>query len=67
MAKIYPIKLFKDNYSYLIQDIKRLDKGILVDPADSEVINNFLTDFFPKIQISHILFTHKHWDHIGKP
>lgn len=34
LAKIYPIKLFKDNYSYLIINSTIPTSGMLIDPAE---------------------------------
>ena len=58
---VFPIKLFKDNYSYLV--LNNSNKfGFLIDPADPDKIMNFLEDFKP-FEISTVLYTHKHWDH----
>ena len=64
LARIYPINLFKDNYSYLITHNSQ-NQGILIDPADPEKIIEFLEDF-KTTKISHVLYTHKHWDHSGQ-
>lgn len=58
---IFPIKLFKDNYSYLVlNNANRF--GFLVDPAEPTKVLKFLEDF-PSFEISSVLYTHKHWDH----
>lgn len=36
-----------------------------MDPADPLKIGFFL-DKFSGLKISHVLYTHKHWDHSGK-
>ncbi|KRX06961.1 hypothetical protein PPERSA_07124 [Pseudocohnilembus persalinus] len=38
--------------------------GILIDPADQNSIYPFLQKY-SGLDISHVLFTHKHWDHAG--
>ena len=63
LLNIFPIPLFQDNYSYLVVNNS---KGLLVDPALSEPVLNFLSKNHPEIQITHILVTHKHWDHAGE-
>jgi len=63
MLKIFPIRLFSDNYSYFIFG-KNAKKCILVDPADHNVVIPFLKKW-PDHIVSHLFFTHKHWDHVG--
>ena len=63
LINIVPIPLFEDNYSYLIYS--NLETGVLIDPADSNVIQTFLSTNYPSMKISHIFLTHKHWDHSG--
>ncbi|EAR94499.1 metallo-beta-lactamase superfamily protein (macronuclear) [Tetrahymena thermophila SB210] len=76
LFKVISIPLFNDNYSYALFSAKQYAEkqtGVkskipcyLVDPADSQKILQFL-DVFPDLQVSRILYTHKHWDHIGNP
>ena len=61
--RIVPIPLFEDNYSYLVYINANI--GLLIDPADSDRIISFLSSEYPSMIISHILLTHKHWDHAG--
>ena len=61
MLNIFPISLFEDNYSYLIVNN---EKGLLVDPAQADPVLSFLKANHPSISITHILLTHKHWDHV---
>lgn len=63
MMKIFPIRLFSDNYSYFIFG-KNQKKCILVDAADDSVVIPFLKKW-PDYQVSHLFFTHKHSDHVG--
>ena len=57
---IIPIKAFKDNYIWLIQE--KLN-GIIVDPGDAKPVLTKLKK--EKINLKAILITHKHHDHIG--
>ena len=41
-CRIYPIKLFKDNYSYLVINKMSQNLGFLIDPAQPDVIINYL-------------------------
>ena len=57
---ILPIKAFKDNYIWLIQE--KLN-GIIVDPGDAKPVLKTLKE--KKIDLKAILITHKHHDHMG--
>ena len=64
---IMKVKTFKggydDNFSYLIWDDSKLE-GAIIDPSVSpELILNFITD--NNINLSKILITHTHHDHIS--
>lgn len=59
--KVNPIPLFTDNYCYLIHGSAK-DKSFLVDPADEKAVHDWLKKH-PEYTISHILVTHRHWDH----
>ena len=63
MIKVFPIRLFTDNFSYLIfgQNIRNC---MLVDLADHNVIIPYLQNW-PKHRVSHVLLTHRHRDHVG--
>lgn len=62
--RILAIPLFEDNYSYVVQGTAA-NKLVLVDPANPTVVLSFLRSAFPHHSISHVLYTHKHWDHAG--
>jgi hydroxyacylglutathione hydrolase len=62
--KIIVVPLFEDNYSYVVQGTAS-NKLVLVDPANPTVVLSFLKLNFPQHIISHVLYTHKHWDHAG--
>ena len=57
---ILPIKAFKDNYIWLIQENLN---GVIVDPGDAKPVLKKLKE--RKIDLKAILITHKHHDHIG--
>lgn len=61
--QVIPIPLFDDNYAYLVHGAKK-ENSFLVDPADEKVIHQWLQKN-SEYTISHILVTHKHWDHAG--
>ncbi len=57
---IFPIKAFKDNYIWLIQE--KLN-AVIVDPGDAKPILKKLKE--TGLKLLAILITHKHHDHIG--
>lgn len=60
--QIVPISSLSDNYSYLIIE-KKTNKAAVVDPADVISVQETLDQYKP--DLTHILTTHKHWDHAG--
>lgn len=65
--RVAAIPLFTDNYSYAVQLIsEKRSSCFLIDPAETASIFEFL-DAFPALKVSHVLYTHKHFDHIGNP
>ena len=60
--KIEIIPCLKDNYSYLIIDEKNKN-ACIVDPSEAHPIINYLDK--KKIQLTFILNTHHHYDHVG--
>jgi hydroxyacylglutathione hydrolase len=62
--RVIAVPLFEDNYSYVIQGTAA-NKLVLVDPANPTVVLSFLRSSFPNHSVSHVLYTHKHWDHAG--
>ena len=60
--KIEIIPCLKDNYSYLIID-KKNKKACVIDPSEAQPIINYLEK--NKIQLTFILNTHHHYDHVG--
>jgi len=57
---IFPIKAFKDNYIWVIQE---KFNGIIIDPGDAKPVLNELKK--KNIDLIAILITHKHYDHTG--
>ena len=60
--KIEIIPCLKDNYSYIIIDLKN-NNTCVVDPSESKPIINFLEK--NNLQLNYILNTHHHYDHVG--
>ena len=60
--KIEIIPCLKDNYSYIIIDLKNKNTCV-VDPSESKPIINFLEK--NNLQLNYILNTHHHYDHVG--
>ena len=60
--KIEIIPCLKDNYSYLIIDEKNKN-ACVVDPSEAQPIINYLDK--NNIQLTFILNTHHHYDHVG--
>jgi len=57
---ILPIKAFKDNYIWLVQE--KLN-GIIIDPGDAKPVLKTLKE--RNVNLKAILITHKHYDHMG--
>jgi hydroxyacylglutathione hydrolase len=62
MNKIIPIKAFKDNYIWCIQSTEHHQVAV-VDPGDAQPVFDYLTA--NNLQLSAILVTHHHFDHVG--
>lgn len=62
MIEIYPIPAFVDNYIWLIHDPEQ-KKGYVVDPGDAAPVEATLQK--KGIELSGILITHHHLDHVG--
>ncbi len=58
--QIIPIPAFKDNYIWLLHND---GQAVVVDPGDPEPVITTLRDL--QLQLSTILITHHHHDHIG--
>ena len=57
---ITPVKAFKDNYIWLLQEGS---KAVIVDPGEAKPVLNVLKS--NNLKLVSILITHKHHDHIG--
>jgi len=60
--KIEIIPCLKDNYSYLIIDVKK-NIACVIDPSEAEPVIKYLEK--NKIKLKYILNTHHHYDHVG--
>ena len=59
------IPMLADNYSYYIHPTEDIQQGYFVDVADKTAVLKFRKAFGITAPISHILSTHKHFDHTG--
>jgi len=62
--KVIALPLFDDNYSYIVSGTAK-NSLVLIDPANPTVVMSFIKNNFPNHIVSHVLYTHKHWDHAG--
>jgi hydroxyacylglutathione hydrolase len=58
--QVVPIRAFRDNYIWCI---RRGNHAAVVDPGDAEPVFEYLAD--QRLELSAILATHHHLDHIG--
>lgn len=63
MFKIEALPAFTDNYIWLLQD-DAARRCVAVDPGDAAPVLNWLSAH-PGWQLSDILVTHHHHDHVG--
>ena len=63
MLQVTPVPAFADNYIWLIHSPHDARKVIAVDPGDAAPVEHFLAD--RSLQLSGILLTHHHNDHVG--
>ncbi|MHA6493206.1 hydroxyacylglutathione hydrolase [Pseudomonas borbori] len=63
MIKIDALPAFSDNYIWLLQDVERR-RCAVVDPGDAAPVLAWLAGN-PGWQLSDILITHHHFDHVG--
>ncbi len=63
MIKIDALPAFSDNYIWLLQDPERR-RCAVVDPGDAAPVEAWLAAH-PDWQLSDILITHHHFDHVG--
>eukprot|EP01006_Ploeotia_vitrea_P013213 TRINITY_DN34669_c0_g1_i1.p1 TRINITY_DN34669_c0_g1~~TRINITY_DN34669_c0_g1_i1.p1 ORF type:complete len:326 (-),score=15.40 TRINITY_DN34669_c0_g1_i1:177-1154(-) len=58
---ILPIAILADNYAYTIV-CNETKKAVVVDAADPDVVLKSIPE---GAELTHVLTTHKHWDHAG--
>jgi hydroxyacylglutathione hydrolase len=63
MLQVTPVRAFADNYIWLIHAPHAPHKVVAVDPGDAEPVRRTLRD--QSLQLSGILLTHHHADHVG--
>ncbi len=63
MLQVTPVRAFTDNYIWLIHSPRDPSKVVAVDPGDAAPVHQALTD--RGLQLSGILMTHHHRDHVG--
>lgn len=63
--RVEPVPLFSDNYAYLLFDEAHPEVVAAVDPADADTFLSFASCKFGGARPTHVLTTHKHWDHAG--
>ncbi|MCB1043598.1 MAG: hydroxyacylglutathione hydrolase [Acidobacteria bacterium] len=61
MTTIIPIACLKDNYAYLIVAPNR--KAAIVDPSETGPVMAAISRY--QVELTCILNTHHHWDHVG--
>lgn len=62
MLEITPIYAFSDNFIWLLRKLEA-KKAVVVDPGDAKPVLEYLER--ERIELSAILITHKHGDHVG--
>jgi hydroxyacylglutathione hydrolase len=63
MLQVTPVRAFADNYIWLIHAPSDSTKVVAVDPGDARPVERALAD--RNLQLSAILLTHHHADHVG--
>lgn len=63
MLKITPIPAFENNYFWILQPDPMSKQALVIDPGDAGPVIDFLQKH--NLQLTAILITHRHKDHIG--
>ncbi|HEY6643561.1 hydroxyacylglutathione hydrolase [Povalibacter sp.] len=63
MLQVTPVRAFTDNYIWLIHSPRDQRQVVAVDPGDASPVHQALADH--KLELSGILLTHHHHDHVG--
>jgi hydroxyacylglutathione hydrolase len=69
---ITPVSCLKDNYAYLIVDLEKsrfyklkVGVAVVIDPVEPDKVLRKLKEIGSDIKLTHVLLTHKHYDHSG--
>ncbi|GJQ12424.1 hypothetical protein GpartN1_g4215.t1 [Galdieria partita] len=62
IARVTTIPVLSDNYAYLLIDTTK-NVAAAIDPAEPEKVLEVATK--ERVKLTHVLTTHKHWDHSG--
>ncbi|EME30514.1 hydroxyacylglutathione hydrolase [Galdieria sulphuraria] len=60
IARVVTIPVLSDNYAYLLIDTTK-NVAAAIDPAEPEKVLEVATK--ERVKLTHVLTTHKHWDH----
>jgi hydroxyacylglutathione hydrolase len=60
--QIEPVPLLKDNYAYLVRE-PNAGLTAIVDPSEAGPVLRLLAE--NKLNLTHVINTHHHWDHTG--
>jgi hydroxyacylglutathione hydrolase len=63
MLQVTPVRAFADNYIWLIHSPRDVRQVVAVDPGDAAPVQDALRS--ESLQLSGILLTHHHADHVG--
>src|ERR1700755_457787 len=63
MLQVTPVPAFADNYIWLIHSPRDPRKVVAVDPGDAAPVEHILAE--RSLQLSGLLLTHHHNDHVG--
>jgi hydroxyacylglutathione hydrolase len=63
MLQVTPVRAFADNYIWLIHSPRDRRKVVAVDPGDAAPVTRTLVE--RNLELSGILITHHHGDHVG--
>eukprot|EP00871_Galdieria_phlegrea_P004907 jgi/Galph1/5417/GphlegSOOS_G4088.1 len=62
IVRVIPVPVLEDNYAYLLIDTTK-NIAAAVDPVEPEKVLEIATK--ERVKLTHVLTTHRHWDHAG--